>query len=128
MLSHRPPDDQPGEQVLDVREVQKPLPGRDVSDVRRPRQVRSSRTKVALNQVRWDAQPGQADRGPPPLARQNPRDTGGSHQPLDALSPDVDLVLEAQLGMNAPSAVGAVRSGVDLPYHLGQPRVTQRAV
>ena len=41
MVGHRPADDQPGEQVLDVREVQEPLPGRDVGDVRRPRQVRA---------------------------------------------------------------------------------------
>ena len=49
MVGHRPADDQPGEQVLDVREVQEPLPRRDVGDVRRPGLVRARRAKVALD-------------------------------------------------------------------------------
>ena len=114
MLSHRPADDQPGEQVLDVREVQEPFPRRDVGDVRRPRPVRAVRAKVALHQVRSDPDPGQPDGGAPTLARQKPGETGRSHQPLDALASDADPVLEPQLGVDPPGAVGAVRVGVDL--------------
>src|SRR6202043_746448 len=42
--------------------------------------------------------------------------------------PDADVVLQAQLGMDTPSPIGAVRLGVDLLDPLRQPRVTQRAV
>ena len=60
------------------------------------------RTKVALDQVRRDPQPGQADRRAPALARRYAGDTGRVHQPLDPLSPDADGVLQAQLGMDPP--------------------------
>ena len=128
MLSHRPADDQPGEQVLDVREVQEPFPRRDVGDVRRPRLVRAVRAKVALHQIRSDPDPGQPDGRAPTLARQKPGDTGRPHQPLHALSPDTDPVLEPQLGVDAPGAIGAVRVGVDLLDLLDQPRIRQRPV
>ena len=128
MVGHRPPHDQPGEQVLDVREVQEPFPGRDVGDVRRPRQIRAVRAEVPLDQIGRDAQPGHADGGAPALTRQNPGDTGGAHQPLHPLASDADPVLQAQLGVNTPGAVGAVRGAVDLLDPLGQPRVRQRPV
>ena len=128
MVGHRPADDQPGEQVLHVREVQEPFPGRDVGDVRRPRLVRAVRAKVALHQVGSDPDAGQPDGGAPTLARQKPGDTGRLHQPLDALAPDADPLLEPQLGVDPPGAIGAVRVGVDLLDLLGQPRVRQLAV
>lgn len=128
MVGHRPADDQPGEQVLDVREIQEPFPGRDVGDVRRPRLVRVGRAKVALEQVGSDPDARQPDRRAPALACRNPGDTSRSHQPLDALSPDVDAMPEPQLGVNAARAVGAVRGGVDLLDPLGQPGVAQDAI
>ena len=111
-----------------MREVPEPLPGRDVGDVRRPRQVRAIGAEVALDQVGRHAQPREADGGAPALARHHPGDTGRLHQPLHALSPDADAMLQAQLGVDAPRAVGAVRSGVDLLDLLDQPRVGQRPV
>ena len=60
------------------------------------------RAKVALDQVGRDAQPGQADRGPPALACHYSGDSGGLHQPLDSLSPDPDAVLQAELGVDPP--------------------------
>ena len=128
MLSHRPANDSPGEQILDVREVQEPFPGRDVGDVRRPRLVRSVRTEVALEQVGSDPDARQPNRRAPALARQKPGDTGCSHQPLHALSPDPDPVLDPQLGVDPPGAVGAVRGGVDLLDRLAQERVRERPV
>ena len=53
------------------------------------------RAEVPLDQVGGDAQPGQPHRGAPALARQNPGDTGRSHQPLHPLATDVNAVLEA---------------------------------
>jgi hypothetical protein len=62
----------------------------------------------------------------PALARHNPRDTGRIHQPLDALTPDADVVLEPQLGVDPSRAVGSVRGRVDRLNLLGQPRVRHR--
>ena len=66
------------------------------------------RAKVALNEIESDPDAGQPDRRAPPLARRKSGDTGRLHQPLDALSPDADPVLQAQLGVNPPRAIGAV--------------------
>ena len=71
--------------------------------------------KVALEQVGSDSDAGQPDGRAPALARQQPRNSGRSHQPLDALAPDADPVLEPQLGVDAAGAIGAVRGCVDLP-------------
>ena len=128
MVGHRPADDPPGEQVLDVREVQEPFPGRDVGDVRRPGLVRAVRAKVALNEVGSDPDARQPDGRPPALTRQQPGDSGRSHQPLHALTPDPDIVLEPQLGVDPPRAVGPVRGGVDLLDLVRQPGITQRPV
>jgi hypothetical protein len=94
VVGHRPAHDQPGEQVLDVREVQESVPGRDVGDVGRPDQVRAIGAEVPLEQIGRHA-------------RQNPGDTRGTHQPLYALATDADAVLEAQVGADpaTPPAV-----------------------
>ena len=128
MVGHRPADDPSRVQVLDVREVQEPLPGRDVGDVRRPRLVRSGRAKVALDQVRSDPDARQPDRRAPALARRKPGHAGRSHQSLHALASDLDPVFEPQLGVDPAGAVGALRRRVDLLDPLRQPRVTQRPV
>ena len=128
MVGHRPADDPPREQVLDVREVHEPLPRRDVGDVRRPRLVRALGAKITLEQVRSDPDSAQPDRRAPALARQKPGDTGRSHQPLRALSSNTDVVLKPQLGVDPPGAIGTVRVGMDRLDLLDQPRVTQRPV
>src|SRR6478672_7731131 len=113
MVGHRPPNDQPGEQVLDVREVQKPLPRRDVGDVCAPGLVRAVGAKVALNEIASDAHAEEPPSCAPALAWKQPRDTGRLHQPLDALTPNPDAVLEPQLSMDPPGTIGDVRRGVD---------------
>jgi len=128
MVGHRPADDPPREQVLDVREVHEPLPRRDVGDVRRPRLVRALGARITLEQVRSDPDSGQPDRRAPALARHQPGDTGRPHQPLHALSSDTDVLLKPQLGVDPPGAIGTVRVGMDLRDLLDQPRVTQRPV
>ena len=85
------------------------------------RKSRSSRSAATLT-------PGSLTGRAPPLARQQPRDTGCSHQPLHALATDGDPVLEPQLGVDPAGAIGAVRRGVDPVDLLGQPRVRQRPV
>ena len=94
MVGHRPANDQPREQVLDVREVQKPLPRRDVGDIGRPGLIGAVRAKVALEEIGGDPHARQPDGGAPALARHNPGDTGVAHQPLHPLSPDPDAVLD----------------------------------
>ena len=84
--------------------------------------------EVALDEIGSDPDPGQPDRGAPALARQQPRDTRVLHQALDALSPNPDPVLDPQLGVDPPRAIGAVRGGVDRPDLLDQARVRQRPV
>ena len=69
MVGHRPADDQPGEQILDVRQVEESFPGRDVGDVRRPRLVRPGRAKVTLDQIGSDPHAGQPHGRAPALAR-----------------------------------------------------------
>jgi hypothetical protein len=128
MVGHRPSDDPPRVQVLDVREVQESLPRRDVGDVGRPGLVRSGRVEVPLDQIGSDPDAGQSDRRAPALTRQDPRDTGSFHQPLDTLAPNPDPVLEPQLGVDAPGAIGAIRLGVDLLDPVRQPRVGERPV
>jgi hypothetical protein len=64
-----------------------------------------------------------ADSGPPALAGRKPRDSGGSHQPLDALAGDADPVRQAQLGVDPRRAVDAPVGLVDLLDLLGQPGV-----
>ena len=109
------PDDPTAVRVLDGGEVQPPLPRRRCRRCRPTRHVRIARAEVPLDQVGRDAQPGHPDRRSPALAGQQPRQTGGSHQPLDPLAPDPDPVLQPQLGVDARRAVDAVRGGVDLP-------------
>ena len=129
IVSHRRAHDQPGERVLDVREVQEPFPGRDVGDVRRPRLVGVGGAEVALEQVGSDPDAREPDRCAPAFACHYSGDTSGSHQPLDALSPAADLVFQAQLGVKPCERRRCpVRGGVDLLDLLGQPRVTERPV
>jgi hypothetical protein len=64
------------------------------------------RAKVALEQVGSDPDAVKPDRRAPALSRQQPRDTGRSHQPLHALTSDPDPVLDPQLGMDPAGAIG----------------------
>ena len=102
MLSHRPADDPLRVQVLDVREVQEPLPRRDVGDVRRPGLVRCVGAEVPFEEVGSDPDTGQPDRRAPALTRQHARDTGRFHQPLDALAAHRDAVSKPQLRVDPP--------------------------
>src|SRR5829696_6698170 len=125
---HRPADDLARVSVLHGGEMQPPFAGPQVGDVRDPQHVRSVGSEVALDEVRGGLDAGHADRRPPPLTRLDPRDTGGFHQAGDALAPDPDPVLEAQLGMDPGRAVNTSARVVDLLDLLGQPSIGQGAI
>jgi hypothetical protein len=71
--------------------------------------------------------PGDADRRPRSLPRHRPGDPLSSHQPFDALAPDVDPSL-TKSGMDAAGAVGASALAVDPRDPLEQPRVSKRPI
>jgi hypothetical protein len=125
---HRPADDRPRVGVLHRGEVQPPLPAPQVGDVRDPQHVRSGGPKVALDKVRGGLDAGHADRRPPPLAWPHARDTGGFHQPGDALAPDPDPVLHPQLGVDHRRPIDTPAGLVDLLDLLRQPRIGQHPV
>jgi hypothetical protein len=58
----------------------------------------------------------------PDLARQATK----AHQPLDALAPDVHVILQAQLGVHPWRPVGLQRVGVDLGDPLAQRLIGNR--
>ena len=125
---HRPADDQPRVGVLDGGEVQPALAGAQVGDVSGPQHVRTRRVEVALDEVGGRGDPGDPDRGLPPLSRPDACDTGGFHQPGDALASDPDVVLELELGVDPRRPIHPATGVVDLPDPLGQPHVAQSPV
>ena len=77
-------------------------------------------TDISLDEVIGDPDAGDADGGAAPPAADQPRDTGLAHEPLDALAADANPAAQAQLGVDAPGAVGAVRDGMNLSDLLDQ--------
>src|SRR5207244_1733805 len=102
-------------------------PRPDVGDVGAPEAVDRGRVEVALDEVGGGAHALDADRRLAAPALQLAREAGTTHQPLDALAPDPDAVVEAQLSVHARRPVGLARLGVDLRDPLGQARVLHRA-
>src|SRR5919106_2452446 len=125
---HRPADDRPRIGVLHRGEVEPPFSAAQVGDVRDPEQVRTGGPKVALDEVRRGLDAGHPDCRAPPLAWPDARDTGGFHQSSDALAPDPDPVLEAQLGVDPRRPIDAPAGRVDLPDLLRQPGVREGAL
>src|SRR5918994_574285 len=84
--------------------------------------------ELAFEEVGGGLDAGHADCRPPPLTRLDARDTGGFHQPGDALAPDPDPLLEAQLGVDSRRPVGAAAGVVDPLDLLRQPGILERAI
>jgi hypothetical protein len=93
-------------------------------------QVRSGSlgVEVPLDQVRCDPHTLHAHRRLPAATLRKPRDAVRGHQPLDPLAADADPVLEPQLGVDPPGAIGAPRLRVDPADPLKRPRVLQLTV
>jgi hypothetical protein len=125
---HAPADDQAAEAVDHRGEVQPPLPGGQVGDVRAPQAVRRRGIEVALDQVGRNPHARNAHGGAGLSRHRDALEPRLGDQPLDALAADADAVLKPQLGVDPGSAAGAVRGGVDLPDLRGQERVVQVAV
>ena len=79
--------------------------------------------ELAFDQVISDPDAGHPDRRASALLGDQPRQAGLAHQPLHPLAPDPDPVLQAQLGVDARSAIDAAVGLVDLGDLLDQPRV-----
>jgi hypothetical protein len=97
VVGHRPSHDAAGVVVKDRGQVQPPLPGADVRDVRDPQLVRVGRGEVAPHQVREQSQ-GVADGGPSIPSRVAADEAGEAHQPRDALA-TVPRAARPQLGL-----------------------------
>jgi hypothetical protein len=63
-----------------------------------------------------------------PRSLHQPGDPGVAHEPFDALSPDADAELHAQLGVDARRPVHLAILRPDLADLLGQPRVAERPI
>ena len=59
-------------------------------------------------------------------ASRNALNAGASHQHLDRQVTDGDALSEDQVSMDTPDPVGASRSDVHLPDHVGEPDVADR--
>jgi hypothetical protein len=84
--------------------------------------------ELALQEVTGRRDPRDTDRCLPPFPGRDARDTSGFHQPRDPFAPDPDLMLEAQLGVDAWRPVHIPTLLVDAPDLLGQPRVAERPI
>jgi hypothetical protein len=71
--------------------------------------------ELSLDQIGGRRDPGDPNRGAPPLARPDAGDTSGFHEPRDALATDVDAVLEPELGVDPRRPVHASAGVVDPP-------------
>jgi hypothetical protein len=127
-LGHRPPDDPSGVGVLHGCEVEPPLPGPQIGDVRDPQLIRSVRPELPFNQIVGDPHTGHPDRGAPALDLHQARDPGLTHQPAHTPTRDADALTEAQLGLHTARAIDAACALVDLGDPRGQPRIAQGPV
>jgi hypothetical protein len=113
VVAERPADDptRPGVEIDGEKEEARR--GWNERDVRHPEPIGSIGGEVPANQISGGGPLGCADRrgdGPAPAA--DAREASLSHQPGDALAPDLDA-LGPKLGMEARRPVGAVRDGVN---------------
>ena len=123
VLGHRPADDPSAVGVLHGCEVEPPLPGPQVGDVRDPQHVRSVRPELPFDEVISDTDTGHPDRRAAALDLHEPRDPGLCHQPAHTPARDADALAQAKLGLHTPGAIDAAGSLVDLGDPRGQPRV-----
>ena len=126
---HRPAHDPAREAVQHAGEVQHTLASRDLFHVRAPQLVRSGRLEVALDEIRPDLHPVDAECAVGVAAALG-RHVGAldalhPHQPLDPLVVDL-MALTAQLGVHATGPVGPVTLRVHTTDLLDQRRVGER--
>src|SRR5215210_3165579 len=112
---------------LDRGQVEPALPAAHVLDVGDPQLVGCARPEVAFDQVAGSPQAGHPNRRPPIALRHQPREPEPSHQPLDALAPDLDAAMSKR-GVDAAGAVGLPALGVDLADLLAEPGVGEVTV
>jgi len=108
---HRPANDPPAEGVEHDGEVEKAGPGWNVGDVGDPKHVGRAGCKAALDKVGRLAAAIAHGRGHKTAAA-DASQTGGFHQPRDALAADGQAALD-KFGMDARAAIGPVRGRVD---------------
>src|SRR4051794_18792154 len=121
VVGHAPADDLARGHVLDRRQVQPALPGRDVRDVGQPDRVRLVGRELPVEQVGRDreavAAAGRA-RDAAPAARD--RQAALAHEPRHPLAADPDA-LRPQLGADPRAAVGPPAPGGDGPDPFAHP-------
>ena len=115
VIAHRPAHDLTGEQIEDGGQVQPPLIGRDVGDVRQPNLIRPGGQEGLVEQIVGDRQAVIAVGGDDPEAALGHRsDAMAMHQPLDPAAAD-EASFGAQEGVDARGAVAATVAGMDTP-------------
>ncbi len=106
-----PPDDAPGEDIDDERDIHHPPPRRHVGEVGHPELVRPRRLEVALYQilrpVREEIRDGGADPSPP----HDPSESLDAHESSDGAPCDGDLLAVELL----PDLLGAVHATIGVP-------------
>ena len=127
MRVHAPADDPATEEILRRGEVQPPLAGPDLLDVRAPHVIGLAGPEVPADQVGERLNAGHPDRAPlaPPAVRA--LEARQTHETLHALLADVDA-FAGQHRVHARAAVPASAVLIDAADLLGQPRVGELPV
>ena len=119
VVGHGPAHHAAAEGIQHDGEEQEPGPGGDVGDVRDPEPIGCVGAEVALDQVRRRTGARIPCRRPRPLASADAPQAGTAHQSGDPLAAH-SAALSDELGMDAGSAVGALRDAVDLTDAIEQ--------
>jgi len=121
VVGHRPADDPAAAGVQDDRQIEPPLPGRDIRHVRHPQPIWRHRAEGPLDEIGRGQGPPVTDRGPGLASPTGAaRQSGQPHEPSDAPT-TARQAGRAELGVHAWAAVGPAAGGVDLvdaPRHL----------
>ena len=127
VLGHRPADHTAREEVEHDAQVEPPLRGPDIGEVRQPDAVGGRGGKVAPEQVRGNREgvPAVGCAPKPPLAPRRQADR--PHQSSNALAADTPA-MGTQLGMHARAAIAATAGGVGRVDLGGQGPVGGRPV
>jgi len=127
VAGHAPADHPPAPGVDDDRQVQEPLPGRQVGDVGAPQRIRLADAEVPLDQIVTELGLLVTSRGSDATPATHTPQLGDAHQPGDALAAAVHTVLIRQLSLDARRTIGAAAAGVNLVNRPGQVRISDRA-
>jgi len=125
VIAHRPAHYLAAEQIEDGGQVQPPLIGRDVGDVRQPNLIRPGGQEGLVEQIVGNRQAMIAVGGDDPEAALGHRSNAmAMHQPLDPAAAD-EAPFRAQGRVDARGAVAAAVTGMDTP-DSGQQRPVRR--